>query len=39
MLIKGVRPKNHKALSIKPESELPDGLLDEFMVYCKLFKP
>ena len=36
-LIKESRPKNHKTLSIKPESELPDGLLDEFMSIAKLF--
>ena len=38
-LIKGVRPKNHKALSIKPESELPDGLLDEFMSIANFSNP
>lgn len=30
-LIKASRPQNHKTLSIQTESELPDGLLDEFM--------
>ena len=38
-LIKGVRPKNHKALSITPESELPDGLLDEFMSIANFSNP
>ena len=36
-LIKESRPKNHKTLSIKPESELPDGLLDEFMSIANFF--
>lgn len=38
-LIKESRPKNHKTLSIKPESELPDGLLDEFMSIANFSNP
>ena len=37
-LIKARRPKNHKA-SIKLESELPDGLLDEFMSIANFSNP
>ncbi|TCP14230.1 hypothetical protein EV697_101367 [Bisgaardia hudsonensis] len=36
-LIKEPKPKNHKTLSIKPESELPDGLLDEFDLLQLIF--
>ena len=38
-LIKKARPQNHKTLSIKPESELPDGLLDEFMSIANFSNP
>jgi len=38
-LIKESRPENHKTLSIKPESELPDGLLDEFMSIANFSNP
>lgn len=38
-LIKKARPQNHKTLSIKPESELPDGLLDEFMSILNFSNP
>ncbi|MEB3490066.1 site-specific integrase, partial [Pasteurella multocida] len=39
MLIKESRPKNHKTLSIQPENELPDGLLDEFMSIANCSNP
>lgn len=38
-LIKAHRPKNHKVPLIKSESELPDGLLDEFMSIANFSNP
>lgn len=38
-LIKSSRPKNHKTLSINHDSELPDGLLDEFMSIANFSNP
>ena len=37
--IKRTRAKNNNSLSIKPESELPDGLLDEFMSIANFSNP
>lgn len=38
-LIKKARPKNHKVFTVKPESELLDGLLDEFISISNFSNP
>ena len=37
--IKAAEPKYHKNLSIRTERELPDGLLDEFMLIANFSNP
>ena len=37
--IKAAKPKYHKNLSIRTERELPDGLLDEFMLIANFSNP